>query len=167
MLAADVAGYTRLMEADEVGDPGRLVGQPGKNVIDPTIAEHRGRIVKLTGDGFLAEFATANGERSTCAVAMQTVLVANHADTPEDRRFAFRMGINLGEIVDDAEDIYGRRGEYCSAHRVRWPSRAAFGFRPTFTSKSTKSWIFAHLRIWASRSMKNVSTRSPHISRSP
>ena len=105
MLAADVAGYTRLMEVDE-GATLAAWWAARKDVIDPTIAEHGGRIVKLTGDGFLAEFATAT-EAVTCAVAMQTVLVATHGDTPEDRRFAFRMGVNLGEIVDDEEDIYG------------------------------------------------------------
>lgn len=105
MLAADVAGYTRLMEADE-GATLAAWWAAREDVIDPTITEHGGRIVKLTGDGFLAEFATAT-EAVTCAVAMQTILVANHADTPQDRRFAFRMGINLGEIVDDEEDIYG------------------------------------------------------------
>lgn len=77
-----------------------------KDIIDPSVAEHGGRIVKHTGDGFLAEFATAT-QAVRCAVAMQSALRARNADAPGERRFAFRMGINLGEIVADAEDIYG------------------------------------------------------------
>ena len=77
-----------------------------QDIIDPSVAEHGGRIVKHTGDGFLAEFATAT-QAVRCAVAMQSALRARNADAPGERRFAFRMGINLGEIVADAEDIYG------------------------------------------------------------
>lgn len=105
ILAADVAGYTRLMEADEEETLASWWAAR-KNVIDPSVANHRGRIVKHTGDGFLAEFPTAT-EAVKCAIAMQTDLVAIHGKVPEDRRFAFRMGINLGEIVADHEDIYG------------------------------------------------------------
>jgi adenylate cyclase len=105
ILAADVAGYTRLMEADEEATLAAWWAAR-KDVIDPSVAEHGGRIVKHTGDGFLAEFATAT-QAVRCAVAMQTVLKARSADAPGERRFDFRMGINLGEIVADAEDIYG------------------------------------------------------------
>ena len=105
ILAADVAGYTRLMEADE--DAALAAWWAArKDVIDPTVSRHRGRIVKHTGDGFLAEFPTAT-EAVQCAISMQTDLVAIHSKTPKDRRFAFRMGINLGEIVADKDDIYG------------------------------------------------------------
>lgn len=105
VLAADVAGYTRLMEADEDATLSAWWAAR-KDVIDPTVAKHRGRIVKHTGDGFLAEFPTAT-EAVQCAISMQTDLVAIHSKTPKDRRFAFRMGINLGEIVADKDDIYG------------------------------------------------------------
>jgi len=105
ILAADVAGYTRLMEANE--DTTLSAWWAARNdVIDPTVTRHRGRIVKHTGDGFLAEFPTAT-EAVQCAISMQTDLVAIHSKTPKDRRFAFRMGINLGEIVADKDDIYG------------------------------------------------------------
>ena len=113
VLAADVAGYTRLMETDEEATLAAWWAAR-KDVIDPTIAKHGGRIVKHTGDGFLAEFATAT-EAVGSAIAMQTDLVAIHADTPEDQRFAFRMGISLGEIVADSEDIYGEGVEPCRA----------------------------------------------------
>ena len=105
ILAADVAGYTRLMEADEEATL-TAWWSARKDIIDPAIAEHGGRIVKHTGDGFLAEFATAT-EAVRCAVIMQNALLARNVDTPEDRRFEFRVGINLGEIVVDEEDIYG------------------------------------------------------------
>ena len=105
ILAADVAGYTRLMEADEAATLSSWWAAR-ENVIDPSVSKYRGRIVKHTGDGFLAEFPTAT-EAVQCAIAMQTDLNAIHAKTPKDRRFAFRMGINLGEIVADKDDIYG------------------------------------------------------------
>ena len=105
ILAADVAGYTRLMAADEEATL-TAWWSARKDIIDPAIAEHGGRIVKHTGDGFLAEFATAT-EAVRCAVIMQNALLARSADTPEERRFEFRVGINLGEIVVDEEDIYG------------------------------------------------------------
>ena len=105
ILAADVAGYTRLMAADERATM-TAWWQARKDIIDPSIVEHGGRIVKHTGDGFLAEFTTAT-EAVRCAVAMQTALAQGNEGVPRDRRFDFRMGINVGEIVSDQEDIYG------------------------------------------------------------
>jgi class 3 adenylate cyclase len=105
ILAADIAGYTRLMERDEAG----IVSawrRARAEVIDPTIAEHRGRIVKLTGDGFLAEFSTAESAVKA-ALAMQQSFAALFGHMPADNRVAFRMGVNLGDIWVDAEDIYG------------------------------------------------------------
>ncbi|MFQ5764650.1 MAG: adenylate/guanylate cyclase domain-containing protein [Rhodospirillales bacterium] len=105
ILAADVAGYTRLMEADEDGTI--LAWRSSrKEVIDPAIAEHGGRIVKHTGDGFLAEFTTVIAA-VRCAVAMQKTLAERNADVPEDRRMEFRIGINMGDIVVTDEDIHG------------------------------------------------------------
>ncbi len=97
ILAADVAGYTRLMERDTNGTVAAWQAARG-DVIDPAIGEHSGRIVKHTGDGFLAEFPTVL-DAVECAIAMQGQL----AESPLD----FRMGINLGDIVDDGEDIHG------------------------------------------------------------
>ncbi len=105
ILAADVAGYTRLMETDE--DSTLSSWWSARNdIIDPAIASHGGRIVKHTGDGFLAEFPTAT-EAVRCAVEMQTGLAATNEGVDDDRRFDFRMGVNIGEIVADHEDIYG------------------------------------------------------------
>ncbi len=105
VLAADVAGYTRMMQTDE--DATMASWYASRNeVIDPKIAEHKGRIVKLTGDGFLAEFPTVQ-DAVRCAVDMQTELVGRNSDVPDDRRMDFRMGVNLGDIIVDSEDIYG------------------------------------------------------------
>ena len=97
ILAADVSGYSRLMNENEEATISAW-HRARREVIDPTIASHDGRIVKHTGDGFLAEFSTVQ-RAVTCAVALQEGLV----DSPLD----FRMGINLGDIVDDGEDIHG------------------------------------------------------------
>ncbi len=105
VLAADVVGYTRLMAADEDATLAAWWAAR-KQIIDPQIAEHGGRIVKHTGDGFLAEFATAT-EAVGCAVAMQSALAVQNANVTKERRFDFRMGINIGEIIVDDEDIYG------------------------------------------------------------
>ena len=105
ILAADVAGYTRLMEADEDATMNAW-WMARKNIIDPAIAEHGGRIVKHTGDGFLAEFPTATSA-VRCAAAMQAALAETNRGVEKLRRFDFRMGVNLGEIVVDDEDIYG------------------------------------------------------------
>ena len=97
ILAADVAGYTRLMEEDTDGTV--VAWQDARDdIIEPTILEYSGRTVKLTGDGFLAEFPTVQ-EAARCAVAMQEALASSTLD--------FRMGVNLGDIVDDGRDIHG------------------------------------------------------------
>ena len=105
ILAADIAGYTRLMNEDE--DATIAAWQSARTkVIKPTIAEHSGRLVKHTGDGFLAEFKTVS-EAVRCAVSMQHSFIELNADIPEPRRMNFRMGINLGEITVDEDDIHG------------------------------------------------------------
>ena len=105
ILAADIAGYSRLMNEDE--DATIAAWQAARaEVIKPSIADHSGRIVKHTGDGFLAEFPTVS-EAVRCAVSMQHNFVEINADIPEPRRMNFRMGINLGEITVDDDDIHG------------------------------------------------------------
>jgi adenylate cyclase len=97
ILAADVVGYTRLMEEDSDGTV--AAWQVARTeIIDPSIARHNGRIVKHTGDGFLAEFSTVQAAVES-AVAMQDGLASSSLE--------FRMGINLGDIIDDGEDIHG------------------------------------------------------------
>src|SRR5229473_619330 len=102
ILAADVAGYSRLMGADEVGTLAALKAHR-REIVDPAIAAHRGRIVKTTGDGILVEFASAV-DAVTCAVAVQEKMADQ---TAEGSRIQFRIGINIGEILIDGDDIFG------------------------------------------------------------
>ena len=105
ILAADVAGYSRLMGADEEGTHERLKAHLAE-LVNPKIAEHRGRIVKNTGDGFLAEFPSVV-DAVRCAVAVQRGMAARNAGTPSEKRIEFRIGINLGDVIVEAEDIFG------------------------------------------------------------
>jgi len=105
VFAADVAGYSRLMGADEEGTHERFTGHL-RGLIDPKTAEHRGRIVKNTGDGFLAEFASVV-DAVRCATEIQRGMVDRNAEIPEDKRISFRVGINLGDVIAEEDDIYG------------------------------------------------------------
>jgi len=105
VLAADVAGYSRLMGADEEGTLARLKALR-KALVDPTIAKHRGRIVKTTGDGMLVEFASAV-DAARSAVEVQHVMAEQNASVPPDQRIEFRIGINIGDIIIDDDDIFG------------------------------------------------------------
>ena len=105
ILAADIVGYSRLMGADETGTLAQLKTHR-KELIDPKIAEHCGRIVKTTGDGILVEFASVV-DAVQCAVEVQRAMTQRNAHVPEDRRLEFRVGINLGDIIIDGDDIYG------------------------------------------------------------
>ncbi|MBV8334856.1 MAG: adenylate/guanylate cyclase domain-containing protein [Alphaproteobacteria bacterium] len=105
ILAADVAGYSRLMGADEEGTHAALMVLR-REVSDPKFAQHRGRIVKTTGDGFLAEFASVV-DAVRCAVELQREMALRNSDVPSERRVQFRIGINIGDIIIEADDIYG------------------------------------------------------------
>src|SRR5271157_3972606 len=105
ILAADIAGYSRLMEADEEGTLAALRALR-RELADPKIAEHRGRIVKTTGDGLLAEFASVV-DAVRCAVEMQREIATRNAPVPVERRIEVRFGINLGDIIIEDGDIFG------------------------------------------------------------
>ena len=105
ILVADMVGYSRLMEADEHGTIARQKAHLSE-LIDPTIAVHHGRIVKLMGDGALVEFASVV-DAVECAVAIQRAMVEREGEVPDDRRIQYRVGINLGDIVIDEGDIFG------------------------------------------------------------
>jgi class 3 adenylate cyclase/TolB-like protein/Tfp pilus assembly protein PilF len=105
ILAADVVGYSRLMGADEVGTL-RALQVCRKELIDPEIAARGGRIVKTTGDGVLVEFASAV-EAVACAVTIQRGNAARNEPLPEGKRLTFRIGINVGDIIIDSNDIFG------------------------------------------------------------
>jgi adenylate cyclase len=105
ILAADVTEYSRLMGADEEGTHERLKGHL-RELVNPKIKEHRGRIVKNTGDGFLAEFPSVV-DAVRCAVEVQRGMIDREPDMPEERRIRFRIGVNLGDVIVEEHDIFG------------------------------------------------------------
>ena len=105
VLATDMAGYSRLMEADEEGTLARLRTHRIE-LIDPAIAKNHGNIIKTTGDGMLVEFQSV-ADAVRCAVEIQERMKRRNSDVPEDRRIQFRIGINLGDIIFDDDDIFG------------------------------------------------------------
>ena len=105
VLAADVAGYSRLMGCDEEGTLAQLKSFR-KTLVDPAISEHRGRIVKTTGDGMLVEFASAV-DAARCAIEVQRGMAEQNSDVPQELRIEFRIGIHVGDIIIDDNDIFG------------------------------------------------------------
>ena len=105
IFAADVAGYSRLMGADEEGTHERLKAHLGE-LVNPKIKAHRGRTVKNTGDGFLAEFQSVV-DAVRCAVEVQRGMADREPAVPEERQIRFRIGINLGDVIAEGEDIFG------------------------------------------------------------
>ena len=105
ILAADVVGYSRLIEQDEAATLAAIKGLR-EQAIDPLLAEHKGRIVKLMGDGAIVEFASVV-DAVACAVAVQKAVADRQAKTPADRRIVFRIGVNLGDVVVEGDDLLG------------------------------------------------------------
>jgi adenylate cyclase len=105
ILAADVAGYSRLTGADEEGTLERLRALR-RELIDPAIAEHQGRIVKTTGDGLLIEFASVV-DAVRCAIAVQRGMARRNTEVSVEKRILFRIGINLGDVVAEGDDLLG------------------------------------------------------------
>src|ERR1700719_5150255 len=105
ILSADVVGYSRLMGIDEAGTLARLKAMR-RDIVDPLIAAHSGRTFKLMGDGALVEFASAV-DAVTCAIEVQKQVSERNSGSPEDSRIQFRIGINVGDIIVDGDDIYG------------------------------------------------------------
>jgi adenylate cyclase len=114
ILAADVAGYSRLMGADEEGTHERLQAHL-RQLVEPKIGEHRGRIVKNTGDGMLAEFASVV-DAVRCAVEVQRGMVDREPEVPEGRQIRFRIGINIGDVIVEEHDIFGDGGKRATHH---------------------------------------------------
>src|SRR5262245_8201507 len=105
IVSADVAGYSRLMGRDESGTLGALKALR-RDLMDPKINEHAGRIVKTTGDGLLLEFASVV-DAVRCVGEIQAAMAAHNADVPAERRIEFRFGVNIGDIIIDGDDIFG------------------------------------------------------------
>ena len=105
ILAAEMAGYSRLMGADHEGTHGRLKAYLHQ-LVDPKIEENRGRVVKNTGDGLLAEFSSVI-DAVRCAVEIRRKIMDRNADIPEDKCITFRIGINIGDVIVEPDDIFG------------------------------------------------------------
>ncbi len=105
ILAGDVVGYSRLMGADEEGTLNRLKAHR-RQLVDPKISEHHGRIVKTTGDGILVEFSSVI-DAVRCAAEIQRAMVDRNTETDDDKRINFRIGVNLGDVIIDDGDIFG------------------------------------------------------------
>jgi adenylate cyclase len=105
ILAADIVGYSRLIEADEAGTLAAMKALRTE-VIGPLLAEYHGRIVKLMGDGLIVEFGSVV-DAVTCAVAWQRGIASRQSEVSPDRRIVFRMGVNLGDVVVEGDDLLG------------------------------------------------------------
>src|SRR5262245_43882510 len=105
ILAADVVGYSRLMEVDEAGTLAALKTRR-RDVLDPLVAKHRGRVFKILGDGVLVEFASPVNAVQ-CAVDLQESMSAANSDQAEDRHIILRVGVNLGDVIVEGSDLYG------------------------------------------------------------
>src|SRR5215510_13961230 len=105
ILAADVVGYSRLMEQDEAGTLAALKSRR-KEVLEPLVVRHHGRIFKFTGDGVLIEFASAVNAVE-CAVELQSRMAEANAGLPEDQAIMLRVGINLGDVIVEGADLFG------------------------------------------------------------
>jgi class 3 adenylate cyclase len=138
ILAADVAGYSRLMGADEEGTHERLQAHL-RELVNPKIAEHRGRIVKNTGDGLLAEFPSVV-DAVRCATEVQRWMIDRELEVPDERRIRFRIGVNLGDVIVEANDIFGD-GVNVAARLSHLPSRAASASAGSFGIKCATGWI--------------------------
>jgi class 3 adenylate cyclase len=143
ILAADVVGYSRLMGDDEAGTLEKLKTHR-KELIEPLLAEHRGRIVKLMGDGALCEFGSVV-DAVACAIAIQRGMAERETGVAEDQKIRFRIGINTGDVIIEGDDIYGdgvnvaarleglaEPGGICVSGRVREEiaRKLAVGFTP-------------------------------------
>jgi adenylate cyclase len=105
ILAADVVGYSRLMEHDEAGTLA-AVRKLRADVIEPRLAEYQGRLFKTTGDGFLSEFPSVVNAVA-CAAAIQKAMAAGNTDQPEDRQIQLRIGVHLGDVISEGGDVHG------------------------------------------------------------
>lgn len=158
ILAAAVVGYSRLMSADEEGTLAQLKGHRNA-LVDPKIAENRGRIVKTTGDGLLVEFASVV-DALRCDVEVQPGMAERNVDVPQDKRIEFRMSIHQGDVITEAGDIFGDGVNVAARlEALAQPGASAcpvgFTRTPTASSRSLS-------RIWAS----NGSRTSPDPSAS-
>ena len=135
VLAADMVGYSRLMEADEEARL-RACATHSIEVVDPAIAKNSGRIIKTTGDGMLVEFASVS-DAVLCAMEIQQRMQRRNRDVPEDRRIEFRIGINLGDIIFDRMATSTATASTSPRGWSRLPTSAASASRMRCTNRSS------------------------------
>ena len=154
ILAADVAGYGRLMEQDEAGTLARL-NVLRCELIDDKIAEHRGRIVKTTGDGMLVEFHSVV-DAVRCAAEVQRGMIDREVQLSDDQRIKFRIGINLGDVIAEGGPL--ATASMSRRDWKRWPSPAASASPVSSATRSATSCPSRSM-IWASRASKTLRAR--------
>jgi TolB-like protein/Flp pilus assembly protein TadD len=175
ILAADVAGYSRLMGADEEATHERLKAHL-RELVDPKIAEHRGRVVKNTGDGFLAEFQSVV-DAVRCAVEMQRGMAERNQETPPERRIEFRIGINLGDVIVEEHDIFGdgvnvaarlealaAPGGICVSRVARDQVRDRLDYAFEDLGEQSVKNIARPVRVYALRPEGTAGVRTPSVS---
>jgi adenylate cyclase len=178
ILAADVAGYSRLMGADEEGTHERLKAHR-RRLVDPKISEHSGRIVKTTGDGMLAEFPSVV-DAVRCAAELQRAMIDREAGIPEDCRIRFRIGINLGDVMAEDGDIFGdgvniaarlealaEPGGICISRMVRDQIRDKLGYSFEDLGEQSVKNIARPVRAYAPRPEAIAELPAPMASPTP
>ena len=152
IMAADVVGYSRLMGTDEEGTLAQLKAHR-RGLGDPKIREHRGRIVKTTGDGMLVEFVSPV-EAVRCAVKIQRGMVTRNSDVPQDKRITFRMGINLGDVIAEKGDLFGDGVNVEARLEALCEPEASRSLAPCGTRSGTNCLSF--LQMPGSTKVKNI-----------
>jgi adenylate cyclase len=173
ILAADVAGYSRLMGADEEGTHERLKAHL-QQLVDPKVKDHHGRIVKNTGDGLLAEFASVV-DAVRCAAEIQRGMVDRDTGLPADRHIKFRIGVNLGDIIADRSDIFGdgvnvaarlealaEPGGICVSRTVRDQIRDKLSYAFEDMGEQTVKNIARPVRVYAMKAAAVACSASTH-----
>jgi adenylate cyclase len=140
ILAADVAGYSRLMGADEEGTLERLKALR-RDLVDPKLAEHKGRIFKTTGDGLLAAFPSVV-DAVRCAAEVQRGMIDREPEMHDEHRIRFRIGINLGDVIAEGDDLYGDGVNIAARVEALADAGGVFVSNPASCRESSKSAIF-------------------------
>ena len=156
VFAADMVGYSRLMEVDEAGTLARLKAHRIE-LIDPAIAKSRGRIIKTTGDGMLVEFQSVV-DAVVCAVEIQRRMARRNADVPPARQIQFRIGINLGDVIVDGDDIFGD-GVNIAARLEASLNRAASVSPRPYATRPVAGWRTLSSKMLASSRSKTSRAR--------
>jgi len=178
ILATDVAGYSRLMGADEEGTLAGLKAHRSA-LVDPNVNEHRGRIVKATGDGLLIEFASVV-DAVRCAVVMQRGMIERNADVPQEKRIEFRIGINVGDVIIDSGDIFGdgvnvaarleglaEPGGICVSGRVHEDAQGKLDIAFEDAGEQTLKNIARPVRVYRVRMNEAAAKTTPVLSDKP